>query len=313
MSTDRRDDIPWDLLHRYLAGDCTPAERETVERLMRPPVALNAPDLDDVWANVRRQRGAPARRQPQPRRGPWRWLAGMAAAALIAAVATTLWRGATQPYREFASAPGGRATITLKDGTRVILGPATHLRVGASARVVDLDGEAQFTVVHDARHPFVVHTSRATVRDIGTTFTVRAYASDRASAVAVEEGEVALGAAHLRARDAAEIDSTGAVTLRHDIEVASYAGWLQGALIFRHTPLKDAVRELARTYDLTVTIADSTLGDKEVTASFSNQPADEVLNVVTHVVGAHFDRAGRSVVIRRGMTTATSLHLTQAH
>jgi ferric-dicitrate binding protein FerR (iron transport regulator) len=84
------------------------------------------------------------------------------------------------------------------------------------------------------------------------------------------------------------------------VDIAPYTEWTQGALVFKDTPLGEAMRDLARTFDLDVTIADSGLAVKVVTGSFRDQPADEVLGAITHVVGAHYERTGRTVVIRRG-------------
>jgi transmembrane sensor len=255
----------------------------------------------------------------------WAWTAARIA-AVIAVIATGVASGwweargrasSPQGFREFASAPGSRVTVTLRDGTRLLLGPSTRLRVpgdfGRSTRTVELDGEALFKVVHDARHPFAIRTAHTTVQDVGTTFSVRAYAGDPNERVAVAEGEVAVsgpGATQvgLRAHDLASVDAAGQVTVRRGVDVSQYLDWSQGVLDFKGTPLREAVLELGRTYDLDVTIADSALAGELVTGSFGNdQPADAVLRAVSYVVGAHYTRNGRSVVIRRGIVPASRL------
>jgi ferric-dicitrate binding protein FerR (iron transport regulator) len=79
---------------------------------------------------------------------------------------------------------------------------------------------------------------------------------------------------------------------------------MQGGMAFEDTPLRDVARELERTYDLTVTIADSALAKMPVTGSFPSAPVDEVLDAMTRVVGARFQRSGRVVTIRRGVVPA---------
>jgi transmembrane sensor len=324
-------DIDPVLLDRYLAGKASLAERaeldaliaahpgvrDTVARLaagisqvVKPPVYSQA----ELEARARALRGGAAvvrdrDRLPMPRRSSWRWVAGLVAAVLVIAVGDVTvrlsgWRASAQQFREFASAVGSRVTVSLRDGTRIVLGPATRIRVpadfGVAGRAVELDGEAVFTVVHDSRRPFAVRTARAVVRDVGTTFAVRAYGDERDERVAVAEGEVELGRASLRARDLATIDATGAVTVRRGVDVAGYLAFAQGRLVFDGTPLGDAMRELARTYNLDIRVADSTLARKVVTASFTDEPVDEVLNVITNIVGARYERMGRVVVIRGG-------------
>jgi ferric-dicitrate binding protein FerR (iron transport regulator) len=106
----------------------------------------------------------------------------------------------------------------------------------------------------------------------------------------------------------ASVDSVGRITVRRNVDLSRYLGWTQGALVFNDTPLRDAVRDVERAYDVRVTIADSDLAVKLVTASFARQSIDEVLEEITHVVGAHYERTGRRVVIRRGTAEATHSH-----
>jgi ferric-dicitrate binding protein FerR (iron transport regulator) len=207
--------------------------------------------------------------------------------------------------RAYVTAPGQRETVTLRDGTHLVLGPATRLTVrgelGAGTRDVELDGEAVFTVAHDARRPFVVRANRTTMRDVGTVFVVRAYREDAAVRVAVAEGEVALVGASLRARDVATIDASGAVHIRRGVDVARYLAWTQGGLQFEDTPLKQVARDVGRAYGVEVTLADSALGGLHVTVRFDNQPLDVVLETVTRAVGARYEHTARGVVIRRGV------------
>jgi ferric-dicitrate binding protein FerR (iron transport regulator) len=323
---DEREEIA---IGRWIAAD--PDRVAEVERLRAVWDASvgEQPDVDAAFRKVMRRRvarglelasgaagGAGAGRRERARRVSgsgrrpvvWR-LVGLAAAVGVIAVGSltawrTKWFASAQQFREFASAPGSRTTITLRDGTQLVLGPATHLRVpsdfGTSVRAVDLDGEALFMVVHDARHPFEVRTGRATVRDVGTTFAVRAYRDDAESKVAVAEGEVALGTASLRARDVATIDAGGAISVRRGVDVSTYLAWTQGRLAFADTPLRDVARELSRTFGLDVQIADSAMAGQRITVTFGDESVGDVLAAVSYLVGGHYERAGRVVVIRRG-------------
>ena len=94
--------------------------------------------------------------------------------------------------------PAAAVAVTLRDGTRLVLWPASRLRIpsdfGLRTRSVELQGEAYFAVVHDASHPFVVTAHGVVTRDVGTAFDIRAYADDPGVRVAVAEGEVAVNA-----------------------------------------------------------------------------------------------------------------------
>src|SRR5215213_6355626 len=124
-------------------------------------------------------------------RSRWRG-AGLraAAAVLVVAGASMLWRAAQDesrapadgqvavaPSRSYRTGVGEVDTLKLADGSTVVLGPSSHLALGGAfgkgERETTLEGEAYFDVVHDDARPFVVRTAGATLRDIGTSFSVR--------------------------------------------------------------------------------------------------------------------------------------------
>lgn len=235
-------------------------------------------------------------------------IAAMVLVALGAglAVGSLRHRASTaSPGREYATAAGQRLSVTLIDGTQMTLAPASRVRL-VSARDAALEGEAYFAVVHDAAHPFAVRMHGVVVRDVGTAFDIRAYPEDKSAWVAVAEGTVAIAAPAVgavrerpvRAGDVATIGPSS-VVLEHGVDVAALTAWRQGELVFHDMPLADVAREIGRTFDLRVTIADSDLADRLITARFGNESADEVLDEVTRTVRARYERTGNQVTIRR--------------
>ena len=303
-------------IRRWVAGD---PERAAMVARLRDIWEASAGEQPDVEAALRRVTSRRERKHAlaaRAVRAPWTresrtW--ALAAAVVIAVGLGGLLRvgmrgqGETR-MRELATPAGARTTVTLRDGTRLTLGPETHLRViegyGRGERAVSLDGEALFTVVHDARHPFLVRTALGVVRDVGTTFVVRAYAGDAVERVAVTEGEVTIGDSALTRRDVASIDGSGRMVVHRDADLTVDLAWVQGGLTFADTPLRQVVRELARTYGVDVRIADTALAPKPVTGSFREEPVTEVLDQIVFAVGAHYARLGRAIVIRRGPAPA---------
>ena len=334
-------------LDRYLAGQASAEEDATVEAwaaadpahavqlaafrgALAPapvPPPLSATEASRVTASVlsRTHRGSALAASERavvfpphwPRVGEsrtWTRMVGGIAAGLVltagafAAGRLVSRRSSVQPFREFVSRAGSRTTVVLRDGTQLVLGPGTLLRVpadfGQSTRTVELDGKALFAVVHDARHPFAVRTARVTVRDVGTTFAVSAYTGDAEERVAVAEGQVAVGGAMLSAHDLASITATGAVAIRRGADLAPYFAWAQGRLVFDETPLRDVARDIERAFDLDIVLADSTLAGRPITAALDGGSADEVLDAVARAVDARYERSGRHVVIRQRLGAA---------
>jgi ferric-dicitrate binding protein FerR (iron transport regulator) len=238
-------------------------------------------------------------------RAPWRALAASHGPTSLA-------------YREVATARGERAEITLKDGTRVILGPESRLRTpthyGEPAREVDLEGEAFFDVHHDATAPFRVRTGGIVTEDIGTAFAIRAYAGDSALRVVVAEGSVAVAPRAmsptiphgvdttrlvLRAHDLVRVTHDGAMHPEHGVVLDRYLGWTEGRLVFRNTPLRQVIPELARWYDLDIAPVDSAVGARLVTATYTTtESATLALTAIARSLDLTVERQGRAVRFR---------------
>ena len=246
-----RDSTDWILVDRFLAGDCSPAEAESVRERARSDPAFAA-NLDSARfvrsaqraahgrSNVGRMwravlaatnaAGDPAKahkREPPmqafrvvpPQPASWwrrRSFAVAAASALgLVGVASFLIadrlaneRGLTTTARDYAAGPQERAAIELPDGTHVLLAPGSHLTVPSDFsrdRQANLDGEAEFTVVHNTRRPFSVRTAQTVTRDVGTAFDLQAYAETGTTRVIVTEGTVDVGGLSLEAGQAAVV------------------------------------------------------------------------------------------------------------
>jgi len=346
----------WNLLARYLLGECSAEEVEAVGLWMaadaqrRAEVELmqrvstlarelpSAEDVDRMWARTLsalepaaggerhgEHRKAVPLRVVRPlmlpsaiRSGRRRWLKPLAAAAtLVLAIGgmSVLWsrigaRGPAERHaalREFRTVRGQRASITLLDGTRVALGPASRLRVTiaeAGPREVALDGEAVFEVIHDSTRPFLVRAGAAVTEDLGTRFGVRAYTGEPVQIV-VAEGAVAVRdtlsdtvAAVLGATDAAWVDSDRGVIVERAVDADAYLSWMNGRLVFRHARLRDVVVQLERWFDVQIVAEDSSLLATTVNVSFNDDSIDYVIRALAVSLDVQADRRGRLVYLR---------------
>jgi len=236
-----------------------------------------------------------------------------AAAVLVVAGASMLWR-ATRPADEAASSPqasgvtqtfrtaaGEIDTLRLADGSTVVLGPGSTLSIGAfgtARRETTLDGQAYFDVVHDDTRPFVVRTSSATLRDIGTSFSVSSDAA-RGTRVAVTSGAVDVmavggGAAAptvLHAGDRAEV-TEGGMRVERGTVTQNELSWTRGVLELRDAPLAVVAEELRRWYGVKLVVTDSTIAARRVTATFQDASADELGRVLAAVLATTATRDG---------------------
>jgi transmembrane sensor len=318
-------------LTAWIAED--PAHEELVTSLREiwlvTAAGRETPDVEAALAAMKLERdrrlqstAAPALPQvvPFPRRAtPARWAAAAAAAAVLAVGGWWALRAprpsstplATTPValREYATARSQRAAIRLPDGSAVVLAPESRLRYAAEygqrERVVELSGEAQFEVRHDATRPFSVIASYAVARDLGTRFVVRGRPGEPV-VVAVATGRVAVGRrtegttpgpaaapVSLAAGDVAQLPIAGATEVEHGVALDRYFGWTEGRLVFRETPLARVVGDLARWYDVDIQLRGTGLDQRRLTAAFDEEPVDRVLASVAASFGLRVQHDGR--------------------
>jgi len=316
-------DIDWELMFRYCGNECTPEERERFEQWLAAN-ARNREFFDAIVLGAGRVLDAPSPTPPttpvlripfnalSPRRFASRampWRAGLAAAVIAAAIVLAKVTGLVDrapigrhdavSERTITTHPGERAQINLADGSRIMLASESTVRypvdLSGPRREVTLSGEAMFAIAHDAARPFIVHADDAMVKDVGTTFDVRAYPGETHVRVVVVEGSVDLGGAkpagptqRLRRGELGRRDAHGAIEIRA-VDPARYVAWTDGRLLFDETPMREVAAQLARWYGTPVVIADSALSTRDFTGSFNDDALRTVLAVIAAAVHARVD------------------------
>jgi transmembrane sensor len=215
--------------------------------------------------------------------------------------------------RMIATGVGALDSLQLPDGTRIFLGPLSSVRIaqgyGTTSREVDVTGDAYFEVVHDSSKPFVAHALHATIQDLGTKFAVRTDAAEGV-AVSVSEGSVSLQG---RNQDPGMVGAVGAavvlkpgergVVLPDGQTVKERAApddmaWLQHQLVFREAPLPEVAASLHRWYGIELRVPDTSLAARHLTATFSGEPPERVLEVIRLVLGADIERRGDTAIVK---------------
>lgn len=206
--------------------------------------------------------------------------------AVVTASRSQVWEVATADYR---TAVGEQQTVTLEDGTELVLDTATALdvRFDAVQRLLVLHaGAVMVTTGHrpqDAGRPLRVQTTQGVLTALGTRFSVRA--EDGASRLDVFEGAV-----EVRVRNGKVVPltvSAGEGTRFDAARIASlYAVpptaqvWTNGVLFADAMRLEDFASELSR-YRHGYLACDPAVGDLRITGSFPLHDTEAVLRAVT--------------------------------
>jgi transmembrane sensor len=237
-------------------------------------------------------------------------VAGVAAVAQVAILPDREEVAPAAPVEStrYATARGQMLEARLPDGSRVWLGPESQLRVepsGDTSRDVVLEGEAYFDVAPDDQRPFTVRVRNAVVRDLGTRFAVRAYADDSLVTVLVTQGKVnvtsstaaGLPGTMLAPGMFGRINSRGSISVRSGVDTSRYLGFTRSRIVLVAVPLRDAVRELERWYDIEFRLADSSMGARRITATIAGQTLPELLEQLSIALNVRVSRSAGSAIL----------------
>lgn len=194
---------------------------------------------------------------------------------------------------------GQRATITLPDGSTVVLNVASRLEVptdyAAGHRVVQLVGEGLFTVLPHSGTPFTVIAGSVTARVLGTSFVVRHYPADTTATVVVREGKVAVRSMVLTAARQLVVSRTG--MMRVGQADPSQFSFVTGVLSFDGVPLRDAIVVLDRWFDADVRLGDTALGARQVSGGFTAGSLSDLTESLELMFNARVVRDGRVLTV----------------
>ncbi len=347
------DSINWTLIGKVLADEATDAERRefndwllahpeqqsVVDKLRRfwltPDAGLTNEPVDVATAYQRLQRrieSEPHQLDEIPVRPLWsvrRW-AGRAAAASVA-VLIGFWgwqqiRPAPDalPVIQQTNPKGTRSQIHLADGSTVWLNADSHLSYPktftGALREVSLEGEAFFTVAHNPKQPFVVRLKTGSVRVLGTSFNIRAYAGDSTVETSVVTGRVAFipkpittvpqpqsGRKAIASQpdtlfllpNVRAIQSLSRQSIATQPTVATnQIAWTESKLVFRNTPMGEVAKTLERWYGTPVTLEDESLRQCPLTGTFQNQSLREVMNLIAMTNRFQYELTPSQVTIK---------------
>lgn len=158
---------------------------------------------------------------------------------------------------------GGKYQVSLSDGSKVWLNAESELIYPSSfignERLVQLKGEAYFDIATKAvdgkRVPFFVKTKAQTIEVLGTQFNVKAYPDEDETATVLVEGLVRIQSDKKNIKLLpGEMGISNKLGMRKiaKVDTAEYLAWKNNKFIFNETPLKVALTQLSRWYDVRV-------------------------------------------------------------
>ena len=243
----------------------------------------------------------PADRQPN------RWPLALAASVVLVLVAVSVMFGrAYFGWEHYQTMVGSFSRIVLEDGSVIDLNTDSELRVhmGKGVREVRLvRGEGRFQVAHDTQRHFVVSAGDATVRAVGTAFSVRLRENAQVE-VLVAEGAVEIDTTHelhappVYAGEAAVLHSDHiAVSRIEPQQLEQRLAWTTGKIQLRGETLDQAIAEFNRYNHRQLRLADASLAELRIGGTFNATDPDSFAATLASTFGVRVESAQADAIV----------------
>lgn len=299
------------------------AQRSQLEALVpkKDPLPQNVVDISRYFPD-RVLRRPPDGSPPEPDEpvppppSRWHWSTARTAAFVVLTTAAFGIYWLNQPTSDYVTGIGERRVIHLDDGSMLTMNTQSRVKVWFTHHQRDLqlvDGEALFTVAHDATRPFRVHVGRSVVEAVGTEFDV--LRDQHGTKVSVVEGRVKIfdyqspaplilnpnavawtetGATEsqqagtpvpVRAREVATVTQPVGTAANFEVdrrevtqqEIERYLAWTNGQLIFENTTLAETIEEFNRYNRRKLRIGDADIAKLRIGGAFRSNNVDDLL------------------------------------
>ena len=213
---------------------------------------------------------------------------------------------------EVATKRGSKSFIKLPDGTQVWLNADSKLtfkeNFGDNTREVSLNGEAFFDVFHDAEHPFIIHTGKADVKVLGTTFNIRNYALDKTMEATLIKGKIEVTLTDrpdekiiihpqekiiiskesipivnnlIKSKKASQaINRVVLTTVTMKDSLIAETGWMKDKMVFVNQPLEKIAEEIERKFAVIVVFKTNTIRQYRYTGVFDNESPNQIFQII---------------------------------
>jgi transmembrane sensor len=316
-----------DVIGKYLSGEATEDERLFVEKWISGSAGnkryfehlktiftkaaavsgLQDFDPDAAWEKMRSRLATPHTRSVPFKPGQRTFdlfLKIAASVIVISAIGFGM-------FRYFSAAPAQLTVVaetkpradTLPDGTAVFLNKTSRLVYNFDKKqglhVVKLKGEAYFNIRH-TDHPFVIEVDKVHIKDIGTSFNVRAFPDSYAIEVFVEEGQVQFysdgdpGVTVGKNEKGLYDRKTGRFSIAApDMNETSYK---TRSFVFNDRDLQTVVNTLNEVYETRIVIGDS-LKHCRLSVNFNDESTEEISAIIAETLGVKVRRSGNEFIL----------------
>lgn len=323
--------IDHELLTRYLADECSAAEKQEVEAWMAassqnqkafddwkelweiadappsPKVGEPSPAAKAAFQKVKGRLGGPEVKMKKTSGKVW---LNIAAGFVLLFGAFFIVRMLSNADPEMQTLTSENTTIeqVLSDGSVITLNKNSQLEFPAdftgNTREVTLLGEAFFDIERDEEHPFIIHLPESDVEVLGTSFNIQAYPDSGEIIVSVATGKVRLAAKKrpsdnvtLIAGEAGSFDPVSEKTAKEKAMDPSAMYWNDHTLVFEETPLEGVFDLLQKLYNQPIEVSNPEINNCTLTATFKDDQLETILNIIAKTFKLRVEQIGEGYLL----------------
>ena len=206
-------------------------------------------------------------------------------------------------YNQVVVPYGRRHTLTLSDGTTVLLNSGSSLvfpaRFSGKKREVFLKGEGYFDVAKNPEKPFVVNTESINIKVTGTKFNVSAYENENSISAVLVEGSVEVARNGFFSNNRCKItpgqgcffaDNSDELIVRN-VDVNQYISWIDGQFQFENQPLASLIKKVEKFYNKQIIVNDEELANRIISGKLVlSEQLEETLDFLAKTTKSRYIR-----------------------
>lgn len=278
--------------------------RSTLLQLNFSSYNLSSKDVSSLWNEIKKSGVNPVKEPKLSNSKSVLWYSGIAATLLLVA-SFFLFNPASKI--EYETAFGETKTITLPDGSTVILNSNSLLQLASTwdsenPREVWLKGEAFFSVVHKRNNqPFTVKTEKdVNIEVLGTTFNVYNRSETK---ILLNTGRIQLSLPATQSKEKIVMKPGELVEydekkfVKRQVDPKMYTAWTEHNLVLNHTSLRELLNMIKDNYGIEVEAKD-TLLDQTISGSIPVTDGENLLQQIAKAFQLNVVKEGGEIYLK---------------
>ncbi|MEQ8626007.1 FecR domain-containing protein [Ekhidna sp.] len=301
-----------EVLAKYFTGEATKDEIELVES-WRSESETNANaffEAKNVWSATQPELTPPTHvldeilKEPQAKQVPFilrNWVKYASAAILVLAISLLFVLNQNSTDSTFLSKQ-------LADGSEISLHGESSLEVISftdNIREVRVTGKAYFDIERDESRPFIIHTDKAKIEVLGTSFLIDTYGDK--TEVCVESGLVELSkvvngrdevAVTLSKGEMGLINNRNKGIIKKNNNNLNYLAWKTKIISFNESSMSEVKSVIEDVYGIEVSFENPTFKECKLTAKFNKKKPKEAIEIIARTFGVEFEYTNGKAILK---------------